>query len=685
MALFAALILLVGCIAAQAEGFHVRFDETWINAYFLGKKCAWVLDRDGKLLRWAYDDAAPEQVGNLPVVTREMFEDYEKSYHELPAANRQQIDETVTIIAEDESTLYALNQYSGKIGVITQEGLQWTAAFDPQAFSLDSGISPGRFGAHVMNHKLYLLMNCWDEKTNFVLEINLLNGLTREMPVPQGYRMAPYNDQILLVCGGGEGSGALKTLDIVSGQITDLHLEAPASECLAYDPELRAIYVGNNKGIFCSRNGEAFQLISNLPKDFLWGEGAVTQNGQYVFYSGGIWAMTLSSDSTDSNLESNVLRLRLQSSDPKLQSMFASDYPSVQLDWLTDENMTAADIGDFIRSGDQDTDVFSVQVDSAFGHLVNKGYASPMKNEDILHSVERMYPILSDCLLDHQGQVIAYPWEVNIHGMWEVNDALWQKYFGNAAYPVTWKEFFSRMLEFENIENEDTDLFLMYWDYEWMIKQVLTSFIANQDQAGKTVNFTDDILQDTLTLLSQVRKVLLNRGVETYDEAEIFWESEAIGEHSIFSLGQAYSSHSAYMGLKNAMPPFTFAEGDAPIYQGGMRVLIVNPLSQRKELAESFIAMLSQQKYNPMHWYLLHTDAMEPYDQKPYQITTQDIAAWQTTIDAASFSNHSILLSDALDEQINPLVARYAVGQMYLQTMLQKLNDTARMIEYELQ
>ena len=680
MALFAALILFVGCSPVEAEGVLARFNESWINAYSLGDEHAWVLDRDGTLWKWEYDENEPTQMATLPVYTREMFMDYSKPYRELPLANQKQIDETVTLLAEDGDTLYALNQYSGNLWVVAQGKLQKTSQYDSQSIWLESGNEAACFGKVVINHKLYLLFNCWEEAPNFILEIDLSSGKTRKMSAPQAYRMAPCKGQLLLACGDEDKSATIKRMDIESGQITDLHLETPASEALAYDAVTDTIYSGNDSGIYISQEGGAFRLTANLPCNFLWGDGTITRDGRYVFFSGGIWVMPLIESAG-----SKVLHVRAQSTDPVLISLFTAAYPDVLLDLQEDWTMTAADVGDYIRSGDNNTDIFSVTVDSAFGSMVHKGYVSPMKNEDILLSVKRMYQGLSDCLLDDQGQVIAYPWDVNVHGMWEVNDTLWKKHFGNAAYPVTWQAFFSRMLEFESMENEDNDLFLTYWDYEWMIKQVLTAFIVSREQAGISVDFTDKALLDTLTVLSQVRKALMDRGVETYDEAEVFWESEVIGEHSIFSTGQAYSSHSAYMGLKNALPPFTFAEDDKPVYQGGMRVLIVNPLSQRKELAESFIAMLSQQEYSPMHWYLLHTDAVEPFDQKPYHITEQDIAAWQAIVEAASFSNHSVLVSDALDEQINPLVSRYAAGQMNLQTMLQKLNDIARMIEYELQ
>ena len=47
--------------------------------------------------------------------------------------------------------------------------------------------------------------------------------------------------------------------------------------------------------------------------------------------------------------------------------------------------------------------------------------------------------------------------------------------------------------------------------------------------------------------------------------------------------------------------------------------------------------------------------------------------------------NDSVLLTPSFTEQLTPLISRFATGQMNVKTLLQKLNDTARMVEYELQ
>ena len=72
-------------------------------------------------------------------------------------------------------------------------------------------------------------------------------------------------------------------------------------------------------------------------------------------------------------------------------------------------------------------------------------------------------------------------------------------------------------------------------------------------------------------------------------------------------------------------------------------------------------------------------------NQKFASLSVEDIAAWQNTLSAVSFPIHSVLLTPSFTEQLTPLISRFAAGQMDVKTLLQKLNDTARMVEYELQ
>ncbi len=680
MAVFAVLILLL-CSTALAAGPVNQFKDTWTTCQTLDASAAWVLDQEGQLFRWDYTENDPVLICSLPITNSAMFMDYEKTYPYLPEANKAQINETVNLIAADGETLYGINKFAGKIGVITADGVQWQTTFDTDCLLDGEGWERMVNDSVVMNHKFYLLLDYFEENPNAsknsrILEIDLTTGTCRLSEAVEAYHITRYNGQLLLLCESMDGS-YLMQFDSATGSFERLNIPAIAGEALAYDEKTNSIYIGNTTGIYCSANGSEFSLINNNPSQFIFGSGTVTNDGRYVFVGEGIWVVDPSESSNASRMT-----IRLQSEDPQLRSLFIQAYPDVLLDWRTDFEMTSADVADAIRTGDTETAVFSVSVDSNFGNLVAKGFVAPITNSEIISSVNRMYPSLAAPLMNASGEVIAYPWDFGTY-TWEVNQNLWNKYFPDAALPTTWKDLFVLMQAFEQVDNSEGDLFLMSWDYEFMLESVLNSYILRQNMRGEEVDFTDPVLLDTLVELNKVRELLRNRGVEYYAEHEIFWESETVGDHSLFHYGQGSATRSIYLWTENALPAFVFTQDDTPVYAGSMRVLIVNPNYENKELAEAFIAQLTKPEYSITAHYIFHADATEPYQQNHYNFTGDTIAKWQTAVSAIRLSTDDPLQSDAFKVQVRTLIERYAAGQLTDQIFLIKMNETASMVESE--
>lgn len=84
-----------------------------------------------------------------------------------------------------------------------------------------------------------------------------------------------------------------------------------------------------------------------------------------------------------------------------------------------------------------------------------------------------------------------------------------------------------------------------------------------------------------------------------------------------------------------------------------------------------------------MHYYMLHADTNLPVNNDRYHITTEDIVSWQEATIHADYSDLTPLLTPEFTEQMNTLISRYAAGQIDLTIFLQKLNETARMVELE--
>lgn len=667
--------------SGQSTGAVNQFSETWMVASDLGAYAAYVLDRDGRLYRWDYSDQVPVIIGSLPVATRDMYMNYATAYPFLPTENKARIRETVSMLVSDGELLYAINKPAGRIGRVDEGNVLWQLELGEACFLNENGEERVIHGSAILDHQLFLVVDYWEENPDAayhcrILRIDLQTGSTHLYESSEAHRICRYGNQLLVLCESNSGV-YLMQFDPQTGAFHQMNLRAIAGTALAYDAANDAIYLSTDDGIYCSKGNAGFEMIANMPAEYVGGYGIITSDGSYAFTGDGIWAVKLSDES-----QTGRLSVRLQSSDPNLKSLFVQKYPDVMLDWRVDYEMTAADVADAIRTGDTTTSVFSVKVDSHFGSLVDKGFVSPMTNPDIISSVNRMYPSIAAPLMNAAGEVIAYPWDFGVN-TWGVNATLWNQYFPDKELPATWKAFFALMQAFELLDNPEGDLFLTCWNDETMLEHVLSSFIRRANMRGETVDFTDPILVDTLAELNKVRQLLLNRGIEAYDEAEIFWDSEVVGDHSIFHYGQGTSTRSAHLWSTKALTPFVFADGDRPVYPGSMRVLIINPNAQNKPMAEAFIAMLTTAEYGMMPDYVLHADATVPYSQRPYTMTGEMIEKWQNAASAIWISTNDPLQSDAFTAQSRTLIERYAAGQLNDDMFLTKLNETASMVESE--
>ena len=666
--------------AVQTKGAANQFSETWMVASDLGTSAAYVLDRDGQLYRWNYSDQAPVVLCSLPVATREMYMNYSTTYPFLPTENKAQIRETVSVIIADGDQLYVINKPTGRLGMVKEGNVLWLHDLGEDCFLNENGEERIIHGSAILDHLLFLVVDYWEENPDAayctrIMQVDLQNGSRKMYEASEAHRICRYGNQLLLLCESNTDV-YLMQFDPLTGSFSRMDLRAISGTALACDAANNTIYLSTDDGIYCSKGNAGFSLVANMPAEYAGGYGIITNDGSYAFTGDGIWAVMMNSESRN-----NHLTVRLQSSDPNLKSLFVQEYPDIMLDWRVDYEMTAADIADAIRTGDT-TAVFSVRVDSNFGSLVDKGFVVPLTNSDIISSVDRMYPSLSAPLKNANAQVIAYPWDFDV-STWDVNHTLWNQYFPDRELPTTWKEFFALMQEFELADNSEGDLFLMNWDYEIMLERVLSSFILRANMRGETLDFTDPVLVDTLSELNKVCQLLLKRGIGTYDEAEIFFDSEVVGNHSIFHYGQGATTRSAYLWSTNALNPFVFTDGDTPVYPGSMRVLVINPNAPNKDAAESFIAMLTSMDYGVMRDYVLHADTIEPYNKRPYTITADMIEHWQGVTSAIWISTNDPLQSDAFTAQARMLIERYAAGQLNDHMFLIKLNETASMVESE--
>ena len=685
--------------SSQGLDFPRAFQNTWSRGRALGEDRAYVLDRDGVLWTWGYDGQQPQALCTLTAQAPQRLNDGECTYDELSPEEQAQAAETIQRLAADGSVLYALNQYAGRLGTVDSQGVHWLdTAVDARWMLTAEGLQRQILGFLVTENSLYIMADYCEEapdKWNYakILRVDRATGETTEYTAPDAYALCAYGEKLLLLCGDENAENWLLLLDPADGTQTAFSNSLPVGSAggLAYDPTAGALYLTAENGVYRSVGQEAFQIILLNPFSYSSSsmQGRCLADGRYALTGEGVCVLPVQDAGGGP-----ILVIAAEGLPQAAQQAYSQAYPDVLLD-VRAQVLTAAEIADRIRSGDGDTDIFQLRVDSSFGALMAKGYAASLEeSRELTESAAAFYPQIRAAITDDGGTLRAYPLWLNTAGLWECNEALWEKHFGEEPLPVTWKGLFEAMLRFEQQDDDDGDLFLMEWDYAYLMETVIRDFIAQREAAGQGVDFSEPVLRETLEALSQVNDCMLAQGITYLFEGDVYWDSEVTGVRSLFCMGAGFSTNKATLDSYGALPPFAFCEEEIPVIRGALSVLIVNPLSDRQELAREYIAILAKQDWNPVYTAILRADAVTPVENpnwngkeeaNRWKVSPEGLTAWQQTAPRLRFFERALLTGEAMNTQVSQLCARYIGGQLTLDGLLTQLNDVARLVRLEQQ
>lgn len=700
MAVFAvALFALAAPLTPRARADSAplqAFDGIARQCALLVEDAAYVLDRDGLLWRWSYDDTEPAVYVHLPTVPNASGS---APYAELPEADRAALEDSVQLLGPGPSgQLYALNVHAGRIGLVTPQGLTWTdTVFDPSPLFSAEGWPLPLLSAPMLaaEGSLVICVQCWDRMDSVhdyyaqILLVDPSTGHTRLLDAPDTAAACMYQEKLLLLCSTLDEAmvqhNSLALLDTESGAITPLSAQLPDGSAggLAWDGR-ETVALAVDMGVYLLEEGQGnAHLAANTPGLFAYegSYGKLLPDGRYAYLDEALTLLSLRKDGQQ------TLTLQWSAADPQLLSAFQSTHPEALIQ-VRAENLSCAQVAQRIRSGDSNTDVFCVTVDAGFGELVDKGFAAPLDDEPrIAQSVSDMYAPLRQALLDASGYVVAYPVSLNV-SLWSVNQELWDRYFGSAALPTTWEELLTAMLDFEAMDNQEGDLFLNTWDYEDMVQRILWAFLQQAD--GNTADLQDPALARCLDLLAQAREAL---GVDYFSSETMYPESEQGGvEHALLGIGQAsYDTHLSSLDIsaRNALLPLTF-HGESPCLPATLQVLVVNPLSPRQALAKAFVASAAAPENGLLRYYMLHASATEPVYRtsaltgETYAvISPEGLTAWRQAVPFLRFYERSPLVRDDVQTVLQDCAELYAHGRLDLQGLLAEAERKIAMVQLE--
>lgn len=685
MALFGVLFfLMTTAFAAFAEpmttplpptsdpvsGVQTAFDGTSFKSVFLGDERAYVLDDEGTLWAWNYQSEM-DRLCKLPVYT------LENGYYDTTGEELRKLEDAVFDIVESDGALYALNPYSGRIGTVDGEGVRWSAEFDGSVLIASYGWAYWTQSVATMGGAVYILADREAQGTQ-VVRIDLNSGAVALFDAPDAIKMCAQGDRLLLIrmpwdAEAMESSGmSLIAMNPDSGAITELPYRLPSNNedwSISLAASEDAVYILSNSVFYLSRDGETFEALQQGP-DFAERMRALPQ-GLMAYTGMGVNACLLASEPA-----SEKLVVRGNGFMDEIKESFMAKYPGALLQ-LLNSSVDAVDVADRIRGGDTETDVFVVRVDAAFGTLIDKGFAAPLDDHPVIAaSAEKMFPVIRSALTDSQGRLMAYPETVNVTS-WGYNEEVWPQHFDGREMPATYLELFRMMREF--LENDDGDYFFDMYSYPTMIKDVIDAYVAAH---GDATAFSSPALKETLSLLAEVQQTLREMRLESWDVYELFSELEG-NYHDLLWWTLAYSDNQASLGYNDHS--FFLTVDDEPSTPCTMYALIVNPLSERQELAKAFVAIFARPDMSPVRYAILHTDAqpskrINRAGEEEWEVSPDALEDWARVAETLRFGERTLLMGDRMDEQIDILVTRYVDGQLTLDKMLEQLDDVAGMI-----
>lgn len=653
--------------------------------------------------------------------------------------------EAVFDLLSDGQQLYGFNRESGRLGIISPQGIAWQEQAMDVAPHHQEPHMPAAQGPFLLAGKLYMPLDNIASAEDFaplaLAESDLKDGQTRLIKIPPALMVKPYKDgQLLLLGVKQQGDGRsyyqLSSFDLNSGKQQVLPQDMPEAfphtggiGALAYDKEQDRIFYADSRQAKAATGRQPFERVALLGFDYLspsYGQGHVLGGGYLVL------AGDLSFRRADQAIAVEELTIRGQVP-PQVLAAFRAQHPKA-LPNLLEDRAKAQQVFLDIQGGEKGIDVYILRVDPAFRSLLQKGYALDLsKDPALLADAAALHPRLLQAFTDQGGTLRALPFDLH-NSANTLDQTAWQELLPESPIPSTWEEVMQARLAFAKAAPQG-QIFFMGGDSPQVIQHLVKAFILQYEEEGRALDFDHPLLKQALADYLQAKTLRLDVEVED-------WFSEVGPENHLLGLnaygGQLVAPNKE--GKLPYLPPFVFEQGQQPKEAVYLDALIINPLSQNQDLALAFVKALIQKDSNPRVYYATHPQDLEPYpypqeeflqriqllsqqkedferaikeaqesndakvdlgflqqrlfeinhalenqESQRYQFTGEQIRAQGERGQYLALSERSLMLADLPQEQLNDLIAQLFEGQLALDAFIQQANQISQRVFQEVQ
>ena len=655
------LLLCAGGALAESDGNLDVFDDAFMKEHGLvdangARLYIQDMDWDGDTC-YAYltdmgvytytPGGEPEKLCTLPPAP----ENFYARVDGLTDEDLELLHNTVTYISVWDGTLYGYNVYSGRWGAIDGEGVHWRdSRLNFSCLFHEDSFFPDRIANSFMtDDALYVLADTQDEYGDLVYALfsfDLSDGTSKR-----------YDHEGLLggICRGEKGELLLLAyfpdyeefgtllFQMDSGEFCtvgpyfDFPIEEDFVGGFAYNEKTDTMYVAANDLIYASKNAEEYTPFAPLDTSGMMPDirAWALSDGRYAILFDGIHIRERDDQ------EFAQLNLSTYLFYPSTRQLFKDMYPNVKLN--EQDTMDQQTIIDYLLTGDETIDVYSMPLNYAFNLIKEKGLAVSMSGSEVIEAdAARMDEQVQSALRDAQGNIVAYPAGDRVElANYGIHGGYWRMAFGDRPLPTTFEEVLDAWIEWE--ENDLIEEYPMLgfeisegFSYENWVRRFITIYIRQHDADGEP-NLGAPELRTVLEKLARLAEVRQQHGrgisgesdgdralsSETGDTAFIFNPSSQVameGDDHWVTMGNVYDQ---YPGDVTWLP-LTF-EKDAKQYtDASMYVYFINPHSWHKEEALQFIECMTNPRAIPRVYYAVHPDMNEPLENEDYE----EVKAW---------------------------------------------------------
>jgi len=644
---------------------------------------------DASVYSWHISESTPRLFCQLP----ELPQSTSTAYCNLQSDAKAQWDQSVSFLVTGENALWGVNVFTGMIGKMSAEGIQWRdVPLDATQFMPDGHPWPLRVvNAFVSSSTLYVYIamdNGEYPQNNYqMLAFDMTSGTCSVLDIKNAQGICVYKPgTILLLYPRGESIWSVDEMDLSTGTISASVFQTFSSAGdkpiggLAYHPVSEHLLFTFQSQVWGATEGEAYAPMAFVPVPDIEGEtiAFALKDGRYALFSGCLYVRNLEALSTVPDT------LRIEGCvDQTIYDSFSRENPNIPVD-ISDHLLSADEIAQALVNGDQTADLYATFADHTFRAIVKKGYAADLSSSSILSTdILSMYPTIQHVITDDAGNPVAYPYTLLLDH-WQVNETLWLQIFGDRPVPTTYDQFMDAMISWESTyADEYPEInFSEDFDHAYWVRKIINAYAQQYGKPGSPVTINSPELRSVLGKLEQVRNIRNNNGrnIDFMSDGEFMAYPDIFitaGFNNVLldpvdpsSQMTIESSDDLGEGIYTDMAALVFEEGEQSLIPGQMIVWFVNPYSQHKDLAIQYLECAAQMNNNPRTYYATHPDINKPLEREGYEASVQEMEKrrdeLQEALKGAEGAERSSIeenLTDVENELANQEKRKWAISE----------------------